>query len=292
MKCCHRDFRDPDNRVVPGTFTVTTVAECPLEDADRDADRLVLVDGFQIGMVYLCEDGGWACWGPASLTPHHPTWQAAVDAQVAAYAIDPAGFDRRSADALAEERAERAAREAVWQAELDAQEEADRRRRLGDDEPGPTIWTLPAYHVLYAPVPETTAVSAWFGQVGADDVSAVHEVRVEQRATRRVVVFEQPHGFWLTSRRAPTRTRVVTCEVDPPPIATPARPDLHDLLEEHWPTRFPLIDGGRTMACKVCTRSWKDLKPGESLHDVLASWPCPPLTAAIKRQPAMLGAAR
>jgi hypothetical protein len=51
-------------------------------------------------------------------------------------------------------------------------------------------------------------------------------------------------------RNARTETHVVTLTAEPPPIATPVRPDLHALLDAHWPTRFPLVDYGRSMAVR------------------------------------------
>lgn len=254
-------------------------------------DSLIFVDGEQIGGAYFCADETWASWGPATMSFGHPTREAAEAIQLRQYATNPDLYDRLNAVHRAELAAEQAQREAEQQTRIAELEAADRRRRLGDDEPGPTVWTLPAYHVLYAPLAEVAAVSAWFAANGLDEASSVHEVRVEQRVTRRAVVFEEPtpeasliHALGQ-GRVKSTRTRVVTLSTEPPEIHTPARLDLHELLEEHWPSRFPLIDFGQRMACGTCTRS-----VGATVADQMVLWPCPEVAGAISGE-TMKGAA-
>lgn len=243
-------------------------------------DALILVDGQQIGGSYWCgadyiRDGQrWASYGPAGLSMHHPDRETAEQVQVREYATNPDLYDRVNAQARAERAAEQEA-EATRREEAHARaEEARRRRRCGDDEPGPTLWTLPAYHVLYAPEQETQQVREWLAANGIDAASGTHEIRIEQRATRRVVAYEAPESARIVTRDTATKTHVVTLVAEPPTIATPARPDLHELLEEHWPTQFPLIDYGRTLACPVCTRA------AGSVTSVVP-WPCEKVTAAI-----------
>lgn len=289
-----RDYRAASNRIVPGRFDVVSVPEYPEYADDPRGDELILVDGWQIGGSYACTTADrdtWASYGPVGFSLGHPTRQAAVDVQVREYAIDPSVHGRIVGDQLAEEQAERArhdaAEEAVWR-----QREAERRRaRLGDDEPGPTILTVPAYHALYAHQAEVDEVSRWLAANGIEDASGVHEIRVEQRASRQVVVYEVPPFAWATTRTplTETETHVVKLTAAPPQIDTPARPDLHALLEEHWPTRFPLIDYGRSLACSCCTRSWRDLAPRETLTDAVALWPCDPVAKAIANPPHPVG---
>ena len=288
-----RDYRAAHFRAAVGRFAVHSVPEYPDDADDPRGDELILVDGFQIGGTYVCTGetrDTWASYGPAGCSLRHPTRQAAIDVQVREYAIDPSLHDRIVADALAEEQAERA-RQGARLAEQREQRETERRRaRLGDDEPGPTILTVPAYHALYADPDETLRVGQWLDAHGIAEASAIHEIRVEQRATRRVIVYEVPGRSCHTGRDTPTETHVVSLTVDPPRIGTPARPDLHALLEEHWPTRFPLIDYGQSLACPRCTRSRRDLGAGEGLDDTLAAWPCAPVIEAIANAPTVRAA--
>lgn len=115
-------------------------------------------------------------------------------------------------------------------------------------------------------------------------------MRVEHRATRRAVVYEAvPVGRAALSKLwgqgsgrhgDATETHVVTLVAEPPEIATPSRPDLHELLEQHWPATFPLIDFGQTPACGCCTREAEATVP-----DQLVPWPCPTVAAAIESVP-------
>lgn len=255
-------------------------------------DSLILVDGEQIGGVYFCSynpaeavgwghnDGGhsgetWTSYGPRGYSFGHPTRETAEETQVREYATNPDLYDRRNEQDRAEKRAEQDRQEAELQQLEDEREEQARRRRLGDDEPGPAVWTLPAYHVLYAPMAEVEAVSKWFTANDLTYVNAIHGVRVEQRATRWAVVYEavkpQAHSYGSA-----TETHVVTLAERPPVITTPDRPDLHELLKQHWPSRFPLIDFGATMACGHCTREAR--AAGSA---VLVSWPCPAVDSAV-----------
>jgi hypothetical protein len=106
-------------------------------------DSLILVDGEQIGGVYLCANLTWASYGPLGYVFDYPTREAAERAQLREYVTNPDLFDRLNAEARAERDAEQARRDAEQDARAPAREADDRRRRLGDDEPGPTIWTLP-----------------------------------------------------------------------------------------------------------------------------------------------------
>jgi hypothetical protein len=81
-----RHFRDAHHRVVPGSFAVSSVVEYLDDAGEPDSDELILVDGWQIGATYRCQDGTWASWGPAGLDRGHPNRQASIDAQVRAYA--------------------------------------------------------------------------------------------------------------------------------------------------------------------------------------------------------------
>lgn len=247
-------------------------------------DSLILVDGRRIGGAYHCADGTWASYGPAAYSFDHPTREAAEQEQVREYATNPDLYDRINAQARAEEAAETSRRESERDARIAEIDAADRLERLGDDEPGPTVWTLPAYHVLYAPMTEVDAVTAWFTANGIEGVISDREVRVEQRATRRVAVYEEytpaaALALALGARRsrgATTQTRVVTLAAEPPTITTPARPDLHAVFEQHWPARFPLIDFGANTACGECTH-----EAAATTVDAMVLWPCPKATAAI-----------
>ena len=260
-------------------------------------DSLILVDGQQIGGAYRCvyspagsagwgrgngtkSGESWASYGPNGYTFGHPTRKAAERIQVREYVTNPDLFDRVNAmdrAARAAEEAERAADAERRRAEHEAEE---RRQRLGDDDPGPAIWALPAYHALYAPLDETRLVSEWLAANDIGDLSAAHEVRVEQRAGRKAIVYEAVRLIAAGRTGAETDTKVITLSCEPPGIVTPARPDLHDLLEEHWPTRFPLIDFGQSMACGKCTRTAKATIPGQMIL-----WPCPTVAAAIADLP-------
>lgn len=270
------------------TFEVTRQPEHEGSD-----DFLILVDGQRIGGTYpgRCnvaqlvgwgrDDGGqsgenWISYGPRGLSCGHPTREAAEQAQVREYATDPGLFDRL----FAMDRAERAAEAATRQAERDAEYERRaaerRRRRLGDDEPGPVTWTLPVLHALYADLDEVDAVIAWLEANGIEHVSSRHEARVEQRATRRVVVFEKVAWVYNGRGTDSTKTHVVTIVTDPPAIAAPPRPDMHAVFAEHWPSQFPLIDFGQSTACGKCTREAK-----ASTADMMVPWPCAPVEKAI-----------
>jgi hypothetical protein len=279
------DRWDAEYRTVPGTFTVTTTARFPEDPDDPDREELVLVDGWQIGSTYRCADGTWASWGPASLSRYHPTREAAGAAQVRAYAIDPSVFDRIVADEQATRAAEAVRLQAEDEARRAAREDQRRRERLGDDLPGPTILTIPAYHVIYADVGEVTAVKEWLDANGAESVSGVHEIRVEQRATRQVIVYEAVPGWHLKAARFvdDTETHVTTMTVPPPPSVTAAPcPDLHVLFEAHWPAEFPMIAWG-VLACGPCTRTLREFR--------VVPWPCPPVAAVIGNRSPLGGAA-
>lgn len=263
-------------------------------------ESLILVDGEQIGGVYHCSynpaesagwghnDGdctgeSWASYGPRGYSFGHATREAAESIQVREYVTNPDHFDQLNAEYRAEREAEQLAREAEEEARIAELEDADRRRRLGDDESGPTTWILPAYHVLYAAMDEVEAVSSWFRANDIHDVSAIHDVRVEQRATRRVIVYEAPTAeaafiHALSGRGSnSTETHVVTLMVEPPGISTHARSDLHDLLDKHWPSRFPLIDYGARSACGHCTH-----EVHATVADEMILWPCPVVVNAIE----------
>jgi hypothetical protein len=271
-----------------------------LHGTRRDApdEFLVLVDGQEIGGTYWCQynpaaggvfgwdDGGlpgesWASWGPRGLSCGHPTREAAEDAQVREYVTDPDLFDRLSAMEQAEREAEAARRRAQEDAECERRAADRLRARLGDDEPGPVTWVLPAFFHLYAGPDETAAVGAWLAASGIEDISGKHEVRVEQRAARRVAVYEK-HAWVYNGRGTDrTETHVVTIVTDPPALTTPARPDLHPVLAEHWPAQFPLIDFGFGIACGKCTREARAVTA-----DQMVPWPCPVVEKAIASAPA------
>lgn len=275
-----QDFRAAEHRNASGKFAVQSVPKYLGYGDDPYGDELILVDGWQIGGTYHCADGTWASYGPAGLSRHHDSRQVATDVQVNAYRLDPDGYERLCDEQLAEEAAEAARREAEDQAEQDRLAAERRRGRLGDDEPGPTILIVPAYYALYAPEEETRSIREWLGANGAEDVSAVHEIRVEQRAKRRVIVFERPIRVFRPTKESATETHVVTLTVDPPVVDTPARPDLHALLDEHWPSRFLLIDFGASMACSACTRA-------SGSRTAVVQWPCEPVAKAIANPPAL-----
>jgi hypothetical protein len=266
----------------------------------RDApdEFILLVDGLEVGGTYWCsynpaaaagwgwDDGGlpresWASWGPRGLSCGHPDREAAERAQVREYAANPDLFDRLFAMEQAEREAEEARRCAQEEAECERRAAERSRQRLGDDEPGPVTWRLPAFFAMYADLGDVDAVSAWLSTNSIEDVSGKHEVRVEQRAGRRVAVYEK--CAWVYNGRGTdrTETHVVTISTDPPQIVTPDRPDLHPVLAEHWPSQFPLIDFGFGTACGKCTREAKAVT-----QDQMVPWPCAVVEKAIANKPA------
>lgn len=238
-------------------------------------DSLILIDGRQIGGAYHCQDETWASYGPCGYSFKHATREDAEAVQADMYVTNPDLYDRLNADHQAKMAAELAEREAEFEARCAAREEAERRARLGDDEPGVTVWTLPAYHVLYADLEEIDAVSTWFTANGVRDVDALQEVRVEQRADRMAIVWEVPTS--KVRGLSGSLTHVVTLATDPPVIATLDRPELHAVLGEHWPARFPLIDFGQRMACGACTHA--------ATKGDMVLWPCPIVENAIRIGP-------
>jgi hypothetical protein len=263
-----------------GTFAVTREAQ-HADDTDLGSatepggDFYLLVDGRRIGGTYWCfaddfADGQrWASWGVAGLSRRNRTREDAENVQVREYVTDPSGCDRRLDDYEREQQDERDRREAELAAEEAAWAEARRIKMEGDDGPGETIWTLPPHHALIGELDDVTKVQAWLAAHDLDMVSAAHEIRVEQRATRRVIVVQQARFFG----RCPdnTETRAVTLIAEPSAVDTTPRPDLVDMLVDggHWPSRFPLIDFGQTLACSACTR-----ESGDPTKTV--AWPCPP----------------
>lgn len=265
-------------------FAVQSVPKYPDYADDPRGDELILVNDKRIGGTYVCHTEAtdtWASYGPAGYSFRHPTREAAIAVQVNTYATDPDLYDRINAEEAAEDEAERNRQAAEGAAAHERWAAGRRRARLGDDNPGPTILTVPAYHALYADNAETHRVGKWLAAHGIDDASAIHEIRVEQRAARRVIAYEAPVLSTRPTRETPTETHVVTLTTEPPPINTPARPDLHRLIDEHWPTLFPLIDHGRSLACAPCTRAQRALSPAVAPGDLLAPWPCEPVTEAI-----------
>jgi hypothetical protein len=265
-------------------LVVRSVPKYPDYADDPRGDELIVVNGKRIGGTYVCATEAtdtWASYGPAGYSFRHPTREAAIAVQVDMYATDPDLYDRINAEEAAEDEAERNRRAAEVAAERERWAAGRRRARLGDDEPGPTILTVPAYHALYADNDETHQVREWLAAHGIEGASAIHEIRVEQRAARRVIAYEAPVLSMRPTRETPTQTHVVTLTTEPPTINTPARPDLHNLLDEHWPTLFPLIDHGRSLACAPCTRAQRAASPAVAPGDLLAQWPCEPVTEAI-----------
>jgi hypothetical protein len=222
-------------------------------------DYYLLVDGQRVGGTYWCSDDSipagqkWASWGAAGYSFRHPTREAAEAVQVREYATNPDLCDRLNADYKREQCAERERRAAEEQARIAELDAARRIEREGDDGPGETVWTLPAYHFLIAAdLADVTAVKAWLDAHDLDGVSGVHEIRIEQRLTRRVIVVERARHGWMKQ----TETWAVTCHTDPPAVDTTARPDLVELITSraHYPARFPLIDFGQDWACGPCTK--------------------------------------
>ncbi|MEU1813226.1 hypothetical protein [Micromonospora aurantiaca (nom. illeg.)] len=229
-------------------------------------DFHLLVDDIVIGGTYWCgaddvPDGQrWASWCPAGLSMRHHTRDDAERTQIRAYVANPDVVDRQLAD-NEREAATQAARRA---AEHDARAQARRADRLGADEPGPNVWTLPSHHFLFGGQDEVAAITRWLNAHQLHRASGEYEIRVEQRAARRVIVVQEIVDG--SGRR--TQTRVVTCTVDPPPVDTTPRPDLVDLLEQHYPATFPLIDFGHQIACAACTThtSPHAVTPGRALY--------------------------
>ena len=148
------------------------------------ANYLLLVDGRVIGGSYWCsaadiKDGQrWASWGPAGYSLGHLDRETAERVQIRKYAINPDLTDRQIAD---DER-EQQARLAQEEAEEQEYAEAQRRKRECDDEPDPAVWVLPTHHFLIADPADVATVKAWLDAHDLDDVSGIHEIRVEQRA--------------------------------------------------------------------------------------------------------------
>jgi hypothetical protein len=131
------------------------------------------------------------------------------------------------------------------------------------------VAAVPAYHLLYAPHEETVRVAAWLDKNGIFAADYRHEIRVERRGTKDVIVYEEP-----PRGRQSTVTRVVELAAPMPEITVPARPDLHALLAKHYPGIFPLINTG-CYACTECTQT-----------DRWTAWPCPKLQHAMDHPPA------
>lgn len=201
-------------------------------------DYYLLVDGRRIGGTYWCgsdlvNDGErWASWGPAGYSMGHPDRESAEQAQVREYAINPDVIDRINEQADAVRAAEIAEQEAAA-----ARRAEDRRRTRCDNEdsPGELIASVPACHALYADYAEVRQVADWLDAHGLHVVSAVHEIRIERRADRQVIVYEA--GLLGGT----TETRATTLTVAPPAIASPARLDLQPILDLHQQVRFPLV---------------------------------------------------
>ncbi|GGS98794.1 hypothetical protein GCM10010156_66140 [Planobispora rosea] len=265
---------------------------------------LIIVDGIVLGGTYWCsynpqaaagwgeDDGGlsgpsWASWGPRGLSCGHPTREAAEHAQLRAYVTEPSGYDRELEMIRAEREAEAARRQAEQEAEDERREIQQRRERLGDDEPGPVIWKLPAFHALYADPAEVAAVAAWLEANGMEDASGLHEVRIEQRATRRAALYYIPQRMRNGRNSQVMELHAVTVVSDPPPITVPDRPDLHPVLAEHEPATSAQIDFGRSFICVRCTSDAKATLPAQ-----IVPWPCPMVEKAITNDPAKEGAPR
>lgn len=266
------DRRDPAYRTSTNG-EITLIYRYPYYASDADEDRLVLVDGWQIAWCYRGTDG-WISWGAAGCVPGHPTLQAAVDTQVKAFNADPEGYETAIRQAMARQEAERRQEQRRREHEEREWAKARRIRRLGTDKPGPTIARIPAYHLFLAEIDgrheETVAVAEWL-DVHNITADYHHEIRVERRATRDVIVVEQPTRGGRTSE-----TWVVTLTSPMPAIATRPRPDLHALLEVHCPGIFPLINTG-CYGCTACTQA------GE-----WTAWPCHLVTDALVHPAAAL----
>lgn len=252
-------------------------------------DFLIVVDGEAIGGTYWGAayegPGKWHSWGPAGLSMGHMSREDAEQAQVRAYAINPDLSDRVRADERRRREAEIARREAEIARQEEEWAERDRRRRLGDDEPGPVSWTLPACHHLYAPIDEVRAVAAWLADNGIEDLSGWQEAHLEQRAGRMALVYEAPTALASLARDFGARghalvdyteTRAATVTTAPPQITVPVRPDLRPVFNDHYPTKFPLIDFGFSIACATCIKAAKAV-----VADQMVAWPCDVVEAAI-----------
>lgn len=250
-------------------------------------DYYLLVDGEQIGGTYWCSaadipDGQrWASWGVAGYSLRHPDREAAEQVQVREYAANPDLFDRLHEDARREDREERERREAEQLAEQARYDEARRLEREGDDGPGLTVWELPSHHYLIADPADVATVKAWLDVHDLDDVSGVHPIRVELRATRRVIVVERARFAPFSLR---TQTWAVTCVQDPPDVDCTPRPDLVELAATHYPVKFPLIDFGQSWACSACT---KELGSASEI----VPWECPTFAKAREEGAAELAVA-
>ncbi len=220
-------------------------------------DYLILVDGRKIGGTYWCGAGHipdgrrWASWGPAGVVLGQPDRETAERVQVREYACNPDLTDRQ----VAAEARERQARLDVREAEDQAAEDGMLRERLGGDGPGVRAWVLPPMHYLFGSPGDVAAVRSWLDVHELTDVSGDHEIVVEQRAGRRVLVVSRaPYAPWS----AQVQQWAVTLVAEPPAVDTMPRPDLVELLETHRPARFPLIDFGQSWACVACTREFGD----------------------------------
>lgn len=287
------------------TFEVTRqprYEDCDsLHGTKRDApdEFLIVVDGEEIGGTYLgtynaaqqvpgwgWDDGGksgenWISYGPRGLSCGHQSREAAEQAQVREYALNPDVSDRFRADERREREAKIAQREAEWA-------ERDRSRRMGDDEPGPVVWALPACHALYAPQDEVSAVSAWLAENGVEDLNGWHDARLERRDTRMALVYEAETALAAVARMMQktvsfdaTETRAATITTAPPEISTPPRPELRPVFEKHYPGQFPLIDFALNTVCVGCTQDAHATTP-----DQMVRWPCAVVTAALGRKAA------
>lgn len=232
-------------------------------------DYYLIVDDKVIGSTWWCgadyirNGERWASYGPAGVQMGFRTREAAEAAQVKAYAVNPSEFDRLVEDHDRAQATERARRDEELAVAADARTYTRRAARLGADEPGTTVFTLPAHHHTYGDETEVNTVAGWLEANGVE-ADTRHEIRVEQRAERTVIVFEEP-AYANT-----TETRVITMTVPPPFPQPAARPDLAELLTVHSRSLFPLADH-RTVACSSCTPSAGALVP----------WPCPTVLAAI-----------
>lgn len=102
---------DPDVDLA-GTGTVDTEGKTftreprypdyPVTTTDPDAETVIVVDTERIGGVYRAAkgkpgdptyDGLWISWGPAGLSAHHPTREAAEDAQIVGHLRYPVTVD-------------------------------------------------------------------------------------------------------------------------------------------------------------------------------------------------------
>jgi hypothetical protein len=277
----------------PRSFEVTRKPRYDGEDSLHGGkqyapdDFLILIDGEPVGGTYWggASDGPghWHSWGPAGYSLGHMSREDAERAQVREYAINPSLIDRINADADREQ--EEAERQRAAEAETQ-----DRIRRLGDDEPGPVIWSLPACHVLYAPMGEVEAVGAWLAGEGIDNLVNWHDAHLERRTDRMALVYEAETamaalGHMMGRRSAftsATETRAVTVTTEPPRITVPPRPDLLPVFTEHYPGKFPLVDFGLNTVCTGCTHAAEAVTA-----DQMVRWPCAVVEAAVSNRPAV-----